>query len=81
MAEWLRLLTSNHLLLTAMGSNLDRDCGFFYVRKYPARLWNVGGSTQVPVLARNNVRKATLWSSSTSKAVTLPYDLYSVSVM
>jgi hypothetical protein len=32
-AEWLRSLTSNHLPLTAVGSNLDRDFGFFHVRK------------------------------------------------
>jgi hypothetical protein len=32
-AEWLRSLTSNHLPLTAVGSNLDRDLGFFHVRK------------------------------------------------
>jgi hypothetical protein len=32
-AEWLRLLTSNHLLLTAVGSNPYRDFGFFHVRK------------------------------------------------
>jgi hypothetical protein len=32
-AEWLRSLTSNHLLLTAMGSNPDRDFGLSYVRK------------------------------------------------
>jgi hypothetical protein len=47
-AEWLRLLTSNHLLLTAVGLNPDRDFGFFHVRSYPASLQNVGGSTQVP---------------------------------
>jgi hypothetical protein len=28
-----RLLTSNHLPLTAVGSNPDRDYGFFHVRK------------------------------------------------
>jgi hypothetical protein len=32
-AEWLRSLTSNHLPLTAVGSNPDRDFGFFHVRK------------------------------------------------
>jgi hypothetical protein len=32
-AEWLRSLTSNHLPLTAVGSNPNRDIGFFYVRK------------------------------------------------
>jgi hypothetical protein len=33
MAEWLRSLTSNHLSLTAMGSNPDREFGLFHVRK------------------------------------------------
>jgi hypothetical protein len=28
--KWLRLLTSNHLPLTAVGSNPDRDFGFFH---------------------------------------------------
>jgi hypothetical protein len=32
-AEWLRFLTSNHLPLTAVGLNPDRDFGFFHVRK------------------------------------------------
>jgi hypothetical protein len=32
MAEWLILLTSNHLPLTAVGSNPDRDFGFFHVQ-------------------------------------------------
>jgi hypothetical protein len=32
-AEWLRSLTSNHFPLTAVGSNPDRDFGFFHVRK------------------------------------------------
>jgi hypothetical protein len=32
-AEWLRLLTSNHLPLTAVGSNPDRDFEFLDVRK------------------------------------------------
>jgi hypothetical protein len=32
-AEWLRSLTSNHLPLTAVSSNPDRDFGFFHVRK------------------------------------------------
>jgi hypothetical protein len=32
-AEWFTSLTSNHLPLTAVGSNPDRDFGFFYVRK------------------------------------------------
>jgi hypothetical protein len=32
-AEWLRSLTSNHLPLTAVGSNPDRDFEFFHVRK------------------------------------------------
>jgi hypothetical protein len=32
-AEWLRSLTSNHLPLTSVGSNLDRDFGFFRGRK------------------------------------------------
>jgi hypothetical protein len=32
-AEWLRSLTSNHLPLTAVGSNPDRDFGFFHERK------------------------------------------------
>jgi hypothetical protein len=33
MAKWLRLLTSNHLPLSTVGSNPDRDFGFFHVRK------------------------------------------------
>jgi hypothetical protein len=33
LAEWLKLLTSNYLPLTAVGSNPDRDFGFFHVRK------------------------------------------------
>jgi hypothetical protein len=32
-AEWLRSLTLNHLPLTAVGSNPDRDFGFFHVGK------------------------------------------------
>jgi hypothetical protein len=32
-AELLRSLTSNHLPLTAVGSNPYRDFGFFHVRK------------------------------------------------
>jgi hypothetical protein len=32
-AEWLRSLTSNLLPITAVGSNPDRDFGFFNVRK------------------------------------------------
>jgi hypothetical protein len=32
-AEWLRSLTSNHLPLTPVGSNPERDFGFFHVRK------------------------------------------------
>jgi hypothetical protein len=32
-AEWLRSLNSNHLPLTAVGSNPDRDFEFFHVRK------------------------------------------------
>jgi hypothetical protein len=31
--EWLRSLISNHLPLTAVGSNPDRDFGFFHVMK------------------------------------------------
>jgi hypothetical protein len=59
MAGWLRLLTSNHLPLTAVGSNLDGDFVFFMWGSYPAYLRNVGGSTQVPVHAWNNARKGT----------------------
>jgi hypothetical protein len=32
-AKWLRLLTSNHLPLFDVGSNLAKDFGFFHVRK------------------------------------------------
>jgi hypothetical protein len=32
-AVWLRTLISNHMSLTAVGSNSDRDFGFFHVRK------------------------------------------------
>jgi hypothetical protein len=35
MAEWLRLLTSNHLPLTTVGSNPDRDLGFFIEESIP----------------------------------------------
>jgi hypothetical protein len=38
-AEWLRSLTSNHLPLTAVGSNPGRDFGFFHVMKLSS--WNV----------------------------------------
>jgi desulfoferrodoxin (superoxide reductase-like protein) len=31
--EWLRLLTSKHLPLTAVGSNFNREFGFFHMRK------------------------------------------------
>jgi hypothetical protein len=31
LAKWLRLLTSNHLPLTTVGSNPNRDFGFFLV--------------------------------------------------
>jgi hypothetical protein len=33
LTEWLRSFTSNHLPLTAVGSNPDRDFGLFHVRK------------------------------------------------
>jgi hypothetical protein len=33
LAERLRSLTSNHLPLTAVGSNPDKDFGFFHMRK------------------------------------------------
>jgi hypothetical protein len=38
MAEWLRSLTSNHLPLTAVGSNPDRDSEFFHVKKLRIQL-------------------------------------------
>jgi hypothetical protein len=30
LAKWLRSLTLNHVLLNAVGSNPDRDLGFFH---------------------------------------------------
>jgi hypothetical protein len=33
MAEWLRSLTWNHLTVTTVVMNTDRDFGFFIVRK------------------------------------------------
>jgi hypothetical protein len=32
-AKWLRSFTSNHLPLISVGSNADRDYGFFYVKE------------------------------------------------
>jgi hypothetical protein len=58
-AKWLRLLTSNHLPLTAVGLNPYRDFGFFHVRKLPASLRNVSGSARVPICAWNNAGKGT----------------------
>jgi hypothetical protein len=37
-AEWLKSFTLNHLPLTAVGSNPDRDFGFFHVRKLSGQL-------------------------------------------
>jgi hypothetical protein len=45
-AKCLMSLTSVYFPLTAVGSNPDRDFGFFH-----ASLWKVGGSIQVPVRA------------------------------
>jgi hypothetical protein len=44
---WFRLLTSNHLPLTTVGSNPNRDLDSFMWGSYPASLGNVGGFTQV----------------------------------
>jgi hypothetical protein len=50
LAEWVRSLTSNHLSLTAVGSNPYRDFGFFHMRNLSSfKLRESGGSTQVPV--------------------------------
>ena len=45
-AEWLELLTKNHLPLTAAGSNSVGEFGYFHVRKLSS-LRNVGGSSEV----------------------------------
>jgi hypothetical protein len=58
-AERLRSLTSNHLSLTAVGSNPDRDFASYVWGSYQASLRNVGGFTQVPVPAWNNAGKGT----------------------
>jgi hypothetical protein len=58
-ADWLRSLFSNHLPLTSVGSNPDRNFDSFMWGSYPACLRNVGGSTQIPVRAWNNARKDT----------------------
>jgi hypothetical protein len=65
-AEWFRWLISNHLPLTA--ACLNRQSTFISITwgSYPADLWNVGGSTQIPACAWNNSQRATY--SSTSKA-------------
>jgi hypothetical protein len=67
-AEWLRSLSLNNLPLTAVGCNPDRDFGW----NYQASLLNVG-----------DFKKCTeghQMSSSTSKAGTSSYHLYSVGV-
>jgi hypothetical protein len=55
-----RSLNSNHLPLTAVGSNPDRDIGFFHVRGSPAGFRNVCCFTQVRVRAWHNARQNTL---------------------
>jgi hypothetical protein len=40
-AEWLMLLTSNHLPLTAVGMNLAKDFGFFHIGSFPASLQDI----------------------------------------
>jgi hypothetical protein len=55
-AEWLRCLTSNHLTITAVGSNPDKDIAFFHVKKLfcklTERLWFYPGArSAVPLIA------------------------------
>jgi hypothetical protein len=56
MAKWFRSLTLNHLPLTALGSNPNRDFGYFHVR-------NLAYGTFVPEITEGHLR-----SSSISKA-------------
>jgi hypothetical protein len=56
-AEWLRLLTSNHLPLTTVGLSLQASSDSFMLESYPASLRDVGGSTWVPLNAWNNVQR------------------------
>jgi hypothetical protein len=50
-AELLRLLTSNHLPLTDVGSNPDRDFRFFYVRKlYLTERWWQSPRSNLPLI-------------------------------
>ena len=53
-AKWKGLLTFNHLLLTAVGSNPARE--WILSCEDPSRIWSVSGSTQVPTYAWNNTR-------------------------
>ncbi len=55
MAEWLTSLTCDHLPLTAV---VRAPMGP-HVRKVPAALRNVGGSTQVPARAYKIARRGT----------------------
>jgi hypothetical protein len=58
-AEWLRLSTSNHLSLTVVGLNPDRDLWILSCEE-AIQLANMErGSTQVPICAWNNERKST----------------------
>jgi hypothetical protein len=65
--------------LTAVGSNPDRDFGFFMWGSYPASLRNVGGSTQVPVRAWNNAWKGT-WGLPPPVKLERPQMTYTVSM-
>jgi hypothetical protein len=78
MAEWLRLLTSNHLPLTAVRIPTGTlDC--FMWGSYPASLRNVSVSTQVPVCAWNNVQKST-WGLPPPVRLERRHMTYTVSV-
>jgi hypothetical protein len=58
-AEWLRLWSSDHLPSPLLVRIPTETLDSFIWGSYPDTLWNVGGSTQVPVCAWNIARKDT----------------------
>lgn len=57
LAKWLKLLTSNHLLMWIPALVF----GFVHVRTQLVSLWNIGGSAQKPVCAWNNTPAGLSW--------------------
>jgi hypothetical protein len=56
----LRSMTTNHLPSTSVSWRHASGFEFYMGENYPACLRNIGGSTQVPVCAWNNVQRGTL---------------------